>query len=88
MRVLTAVIAIATGIIVLLGYFFPLLEPLRLLFVEWAIVIAAMAVLIGIYNMVAVQVEKFRARQKGGGYGMFLIVALFVTFAVTLVFGP
>lgn len=88
MRVLTAVIAIATGIIVLLGYFFPVLEPLRLMFVEWAIIIAATAVLIGIYNMVAVQMEKFRTRQKGGSYGMFLIVALFVTFAAALVFGP
>ncbi|HMB23343.1 MAG TPA: hypothetical protein VKP08_10955, partial [Anaerolineales bacterium] len=62
--------------------------PLRLMFVEWAIIIAATAVLIGIYNMVAVQLEKIRTRQKGGSYGMFLIVALFVTFAAALVLGP
>lgn len=56
MRIFTAAFAIAAGFIVLLGYFFPAqLESLRLLLVDWAIVIAGMAVLVGIFNLVAVQ---------------------------------
>src|ERR1044071_7212413 len=81
MRIFTAAFAIAAGFIVLLGYFFPAqLESFRLLLVDWAIVIAAMAVLVGIFNLIAVQWEKIRDRQKGGIYGVILIVSLLVTF--------
>lgn len=81
MRVFTAALAIATGIIVLLGYFFPPLEPLRLMLVDWAIIIAGMAILVGIVNLIAVQMEKIRARQKGSAYGALLIVSLVGTSA-------
>lgn len=81
MRVITAVIAIASGIFVLLGYFFPdQLDVLRLTLVNWAIIIAGMAVLVGIFNLVAVQMEKLRARQKGSAYGGLLVISLVVTF--------
>jgi hypothetical protein len=81
MRVFTAAFAIAAGLIVLLGYFFPAqLESMRLLLLDWAIIIAGMAVLVGIFNLIAVQMEKFRARQKGGMYGIVLVVSLLITF--------
>src|SRR5687767_15948699 len=82
MRVLTAAFAIAAGVIVLLGYFFQVeqLELLRLRLIDWAIIIAAMAVLVGIYNLAAVQLEKIRARQKGSIYGVVLLLSLGITF--------
>jgi hypothetical protein len=81
MRVVTAAFAIAAGLIVLLGYFFPeQLGSLRLLLLDWAVIIAGMAVLVGIFNLAAVQMEKFRARQKGGTYGLLLVIALLITF--------
>ena len=66
MRVVATVLAIASGVIVLLGYFYPipLLLQLRSLLTNWAMIIGAMAVLIGIYNLVAVHMEKIRTRQK------------------------
>ena len=89
MRVFTAAFAIAAGLIVLTGYFFPdQLESLRLVLVDWAIIIAAMAVLVGIFNLVAVQMEKIRARQKGGTYGALLVVSLIITFGLGLILGP
>ena len=88
MRVFTAALAMGAGIIVLLGYFFLQLEPLRLVLVNWAIIIAAMAVLVGIFNLVAVQMEKIRKRQKGGIYGALLVVALIITFGLGLILGP
>ena len=89
MRYVTAAFAIATGFIVLLGYFFPQqLGSLRLLLLDWGIMIAGMAVLVGIFNLVAVQMEKFRARQKGGAYGILLVVSLIITFGFGLVLGP
>ena len=90
MRVFTAVFAIASGVIVLFGYFFPIaqLDQLRLQLTDWAIIIAGMAVLIGIYNLISVQMEKIRARQKGSFYGVLLILSLVFTFGLGLVLGP
>ena len=90
MRVITATFAIASGLIVLLGYFFQVeqLELLRLRLIDWAILIAAMAVLVGIYNLAAVQLEKIRARQKGSIYGVVMLLSLGITFAFGLLLGP
>lgn len=91
MRVLTAALAIASGVIVLLGYLLPeftMLDQLRFILTDWAIIIAAMAVLVGIINLVSVQMEKVRKQQKGGMYGALLVLSLIVTFGLGLVFGP
>lgn len=89
MRIFTAAFAIAAGLIVLLGYFFPdQLESFRIILLDWAIILAAMAVLIGIYNLIAVQMEKIRTRQKGGTYGVLLVISLIITFGLGLILGP
>lgn len=89
MRVVTAAFAIAAGIIVLLGYFFPgPLGSLRILLLDWAVILAGVAVLVGIYNLAAVQMEKFRAGQKGGVYGVILVVSLLITFGFGVILGP
>ena len=88
MRIVTAVLAIASGLIVLFGYFFPeQLSGLRELLVNWAIIIAGMAVLVGIANLVFVQMEKVRARDKNSVYGGVLVISLIFTFGLGLVFG-
>jgi hypothetical protein len=88
MRVVTAAFAIATGFIVLLGYFFPeQLGSIRLILLDWGVLIAAVAVLVGIFNLAAVHLEKFRTRQKGGGYGILLVVSLIVTLGLGLILG-
>lgn len=90
MRLFATVLAIASGLIVLLGYFYPI-EPLlqlRILLTNWAIILAGMAVLIGLYNLVAVHMEKVRSGGMGAAYSGVLLVALVLTFGYGLVFGP
>jgi cytochrome bd-type quinol oxidase subunit 2 len=86
----SAIAAISAGIIVLLGYFISIepLPDLRLLLTDWGIVIAGMAVLVGILNLVAVQMEKIRTRQKGAAYGALLVLSLIITFGFGLLLGP
>ena len=81
MRLLATVFAIASGIIVLLGYFYPLplLLQLRVLLTNWAVIIAAMTVLIGIYNLVAVHSEKISTGEKGSANSWVLIISLILT---------
>ena len=90
MRVFTAAIAMASGLIVLLGYFYPLdvLNQLRIMLTDWAIIIAAMAVLIGIANLIFVQMDRIRTGQKNSIYGVLLVLSLIVTFGLGLVFKP
>jgi len=90
MRLFATVLAVASGLIVLLGYFYPIpaLLQLRVLLTNWAMIIGAMTVLIGIYNLVAVHMEKIRTRQKDAAYGGVLVLSLIVTFGFGLVFGP
>lgn len=90
MRVFTAAFAIAAGILVLLGYFIDveILKGIGSLITEWAVILAAFAVLIGIFNLVAVHMEKIRARQAGSIYGAVLVLALVFTFGFGLLLGP
>ena len=90
MRVVATVLAIAVGLIVLLGYFYPVqpLLSLRLELTNWAMIIAGMAVIVGVVNLVSVQMEKIRTRQKNAAYGGVLVLSLIITFLVGAFFGP
>ena len=81
MRILAAGFAIASGLLVLLGYLVPLtmLLDIRLLLVQWAIILAAFAVLVGALNLLGVHWHKVRTRQKGTAYSILLIVSLFAS---------
>jgi hypothetical protein len=61
-----ASIAIVSGVIVLLGYFIDLpgLHDLRLLLVDWAVILAAVALLVGVLNLTSVHWKRFRTSQK------------------------
>jgi len=89
MRILAAGVAIASGLLVLLGYFIPLemLLEIRLLLVQWAIILAAVAVLVGVLNLLGVHWHKIRTRQKGTAYSILLIVSLFASAILGIVLG-
>ncbi|MFL7871998.1 MAG: hypothetical protein AB8I58_24425 [Anaerolineales bacterium] len=89
MRILAAGFAIASGLLVLLGYFVPLtmLLDIRLLLVQWAIILAAVAVLVGVLNLLGVHWHKVRTRQKGTAYSILLIVSLFASAVLGIVLG-
>lgn len=81
MRIVAAGVAIAFGLLVLLGYFLPvsMLLEIRLALVQWAVVMAAFAVLVGVFNLLGVHWHKIRTRQKGLTYSILLIFSLFAT---------
>ncbi|MBN2385753.1 MAG: hypothetical protein JXB85_01950 [Anaerolineales bacterium] len=86
----STVIAMAAGILVLLGYFFSvqLLFDLRYYLVQVAVILAGFAVFVGTINLLSVHITKIRKKQKGGIYGLFLVFALLLTFFVSAFFGP
>ena len=88
MRVFTAVIAIAAGILILGGYFFPALEGMQTLLLNWAIILTGVAALVGIFNLISVHADKVRRGEKGGIYSALLVVSLVVTFFLGIILRP
>jgi hypothetical protein len=91
--ILTAIvtaIAIAFGLIVLAGYFvqFPLLVILQRSLLQWAVILAAIALLVGIANLFAVHWRKASSTQKGNFYSALLVISLLITLGVAGYLGP
>ena len=83
-------IAIGVGIIVLFGYFFgadasgklTLLGILRSYFLQGAVVVAGVALLVGVYNLTATHAKKIREGQREAIYSVITILALLITLVV------
>jgi hypothetical protein len=76
MRVFTAAIAIASGVLILAGYFFPALASVQILLLNWVIILAGAATLVGIFNLLTVHTDKIRRREKGSEYSVLLVIGL------------
>ena len=83
-------VAMAFGGVVLAGYFvqWQTLLELRLLFMRWAILLSATALLLGILNLLAAHLHKVSLQESGWPYSALLIVILLGTLVLGLVFGP
>jgi len=91
--IISTAIAIASGILVLSGYFFgqttdgqaSLLIDIRLTLLNWAIILAGFAIFIGILNLCQMHFKKIQAKQKGAFYSLILIISLVATFLFGLI---
>jgi hypothetical protein len=88
--VVWAAVATGTGILVLLGYFIEvdLLIRVRLLLIQWAVLLAAAALLLGLFNLLAVHWSKVSMQDDGWPYSALLILFFLVTLVLGLLFGP
>jgi hypothetical protein len=83
-------IAIGVGIVVLLGYFlqFDLLVNLRIVLLEWATILVATALLIGVVNLFMVHWRKSTTDQPNRVNSIALLAGLTITLVVAGWFGP
>ncbi len=88
---IATLVAISVSLIVLLGYLFStgitgeltLLGAVREMFLQIALVLAAVALLIGVGNLVSVHLSKIR-KGEGEGYSFVLLTAFTITLFVGL----
>lgn len=87
--VYTAVV-IAVGLVVLAGYFlqFNLLNDLRVILLEWATILLAVTLLVGIVNLFTVHWRKFSTNRSNNPNSLVLMIAFVVTLIVAGVLGP
>jgi hypothetical protein len=89
---LSLAIAVLAGGIVLAGYFLrkmvPVLGEVQALVLQWAVILAAIALLIGVVNLLSVHWHKLKAGKSSSLYSGVLIVSLVATFVITAYDGP
>jgi len=84
-----AVIAIISGVLVLLGYFFPkVFGSIQSILVGWAIILAAFALLLGIVNLAMVHWKKIVNQGSNSIYSMVLLLSLVITIILVSISGP
>jgi hypothetical protein len=83
-------IAAIVGLVVLLGYFTtsPIVFEFRQLLLQWAVLLAAAALFIGLINLFSVHWKKVNDQSPGWPYSAVLVFFLLVTLALGLIFGP
>jgi hypothetical protein len=89
-RLLWASVAVLVGFIVLLGYFVttPFLTGLRTILMQWAVILAAAALFLGLFNLFTVHWNKVNDQTEGWPYSAVLIFCFLVTLTLGLIFGP
>ncbi len=86
----SAAIAIAFGLVVLAGYFveIPLLTNLKNILIQWGLILASIALLIGVANLFAVHWGKIRKSHPNSAYSFLVIISLLATLVVVGLYGP
>lgn len=83
---ISTAVAISFGLLVLLGIFIPDLADFRNRILNWAMLLAALALLLGLLNLAQVHWQRVRGRETTV-YSAALLVTMVITFAVTLLQG-
>jgi len=88
-RTLSTVVAMSVGLLVLADFFISAdpIDALGLYLIRTASVVAAFALVLGMVNVLTVHLGKMYGREKGWGYSMVLLGALFFTLAVGFLTG-
>ena len=78
-------IAIGVGIIVLAGYFIPSITNIRFALLRTGLVLAAVALLVGIINLLTVHFKKLGTDNENSGYSLILIITLLLTLVIGII---
>ncbi len=87
--VTNAIIAIAAGVLVILGYFFKgVFEDIQSVLIGWAIILAAFALLLGLFNLAMVHWKRMGSEGSDSIYSIVLLISLVVTMIFAGISGP
>ncbi|HID61355.1 MAG TPA: hypothetical protein EYP49_01210 [Anaerolineae bacterium] len=89
-RSVATAIAISVGLFVLLDFFVQnaFIGLVKFVFVRWAIIITAFAMILGFFNVLIVHLNKILRFKQGWFYSIFLILTMMVVLTLGLAEGP
>jgi hypothetical protein len=87
---LSTAIAIGSGLLVLAGAFLPIpaLQAVRGTLLGWAVIVAGVAGLIAIFNLLGVHWRRLNTARNRDFYSLFFLLAFVITFVIGFVLGP
>jgi hypothetical protein len=88
MHILALAFAVLSGVIVLGGFLVPALQEVQQLLLNWAIILAGTAAIVGVFNLILVHAGRVQKKEKGRGYSAVLLISLFAAFVFVLALGP
>jgi len=89
-RSVATAIAISVGLFVLLDFFVQnaFIGTLKFVFVKWAIIVAAFAMILGFFNVLIVHLNKILRFKQGWFYSIFLVLTMMIVLILGLIEGP
>ena len=89
-KIFLAVVSSVSGLLLILGLFFPgtILDRIRLYILDWAIVIGAIALAIAIINLFSVHWNKVFSNEKRDYASPFFIVGFITVVLIGILLGP
>ena len=89
-RSIATAIAISVGLFVLLDFFIQnaFIGTLKFVFVKWAIIVAAFAMVLGFFNVLIVHLNKILRFKQGWFYSIFLVLTMMIVLILGLIEGP
>jgi len=88
-KIVPIVIAVATGLTILAGYFFEgRLAPLLGLFINWGILLVGLAGLIGIGYLLKMHISRLVKARKGSFYSAIVLILFLVTVGAGFILSP
>jgi hypothetical protein len=82
--------AIIAGLVILLGFFIrlPAIDNTRSILLGWAVILAGVALFIGLVNLIIVHSRKVIDKKPGSVYSAVLLVSFVITLLIGLITGP
>jgi hypothetical protein len=88
MSLILVLIAGASGLAVLLGYFLPAAQSVQSLLLRWAMILSAAAMFVGAVHLLTYHLGKVRRREKNAVYSALLVASLVSALVLGLRLGP
>jgi len=88
MYIVAVAFAVVGGLLILAGYFVPPLAGLQSTLLNWTMIVAGAATIVGVLNLVLVHGSRVHKRERGATYSAILLVFLFAAFIFGLLLGP
>lgn len=86
-RILATVVAISTGVLILAGYFTDVFNGINALLLDWATIVIAFSLLLGLINLLRVHLNKVLLKEPNRIYSVVLISSLVLTLIAGIVYG-
>jgi hypothetical protein len=86
-REIPMILAFTAGLLLILDFFVPVLEPVTERLNNWYLVVIAFAIVVGIFNLLRVNYFKIKLRQEDWPFSIPLIISVIAMGGVGILFG-